>query len=394
MTGSYNERLAESFAKRVRNNIMGNEVFREVFPGVDVSKGDGASARWSLNDSPVTNYLATSPGGMATGIGAKIIIIDDIIKNSAEAYSQLTKDNHDEWLNNTMLQRTEGSDWKVIIVMTPWSSDDLAQRVLQTRDTEHVMYPAYTVDSMGRRRFLCPSQLNDKSYDEKIAQMNLDIVEANYMMKPIDIKGRLYKDFNTYKLDELKLKPEELRKSVTDTADKGTDYLVSIVYVVREGIVYVLDLVNSDSAMEVTEQLCAEMHDKYMVKQGLVEANNGGRGFARNLRRLMNWKNVFFKEKMQTSNKEARIMESSGWVQNYVWFPEDYKRRWPAFCKWLFEYNVKGKNIHDDQVDALSYIWYEETGDNVVTQTNYNNEVMHSLHAINESGDTSGFSYW
>lgn len=38
------------------------------------------------------NYLATSPTGTATGFGASLLIIDDLIKNAEEANNELTKD--------------------------------------------------------------------------------------------------------------------------------------------------------------------------------------------------------------------------------------------------------------------------------------------------------------
>jgi Uncharacterized protein conserved in bacteria len=40
---------------------------------------------WSLEGNPVNNYLATSPSGTATGFGADLIIIDDVIKSAQEA---------------------------------------------------------------------------------------------------------------------------------------------------------------------------------------------------------------------------------------------------------------------------------------------------------------------
>ena len=46
--------------------------------------------KWALEGSEQTNYLATSPTGTATGFGCDIMIIDDLIKNSKEAYNERT----------------------------------------------------------------------------------------------------------------------------------------------------------------------------------------------------------------------------------------------------------------------------------------------------------------
>jgi predicted phage terminase large subunit-like protein len=395
MTGSYNMTLAESFAKGVRNNIKSQEVFMDVFPDVAVSAGDGAAARWKLNDSPVVNYLATAPGGIATGIGAKLIIIDDIIKNPQEAYSQLVKDQHDEWLNSNLMQRLEGKDWKIIFVGTPWSTDDLGQRILQTRDCEHVMYPAYIVKN-GKKRFLCPSQLDEKSYNEKIAQMNLDIVEANYLMKPIDIKGRLYHEMTEYNRNELVLKSSDIIKCWIDTSDKGTDYLCAITYVMQSGFCYVLDIIHTDSPMEVTQPLVVDMLTKNKVQMCMVESNNGGRAFMLALRSLMSNKPIYFKDKFSSSQKEGRILASSGWVQTTMRMPSDWKQRYPSFVKDFFNYNSKGKNEHDDAVDCCSLIHMEEAGEWGIYNQPYQTDLQPALHAMNETGyfDNSEMTYW
>ena len=93
MTGSYNETLSTMFSKNVRNSIMETKadqykpVYSDVFPGVRIKRGDGAMNLWSL-EGGYNNYLATSPGGTATGFGASLLIIDDLIKSYEEACNE------------------------------------------------------------------------------------------------------------------------------------------------------------------------------------------------------------------------------------------------------------------------------------------------------------------
>ena len=89
MTGSYNETLSTTFSKSVRNTIQEIKLIKQscifrCIPGVEIKSGDGAMNLWSLTGG-YNNYLATSPTGTATGFGADIIIIDDLIKNAEEA---------------------------------------------------------------------------------------------------------------------------------------------------------------------------------------------------------------------------------------------------------------------------------------------------------------------
>ena len=134
MTGSYNETLSTTFSKGVRNTISevkadkNKIVYSDIFPGVEIKRGDGAMNMWSLTTG-YNNYLATSPTGTATGFGASIMIIDDLIKSAMEANNANTLEQHWTWFTDTMLSRLEEGG-KIIIVMTRWHSLDLAGRII------------------------------------------------------------------------------------------------------------------------------------------------------------------------------------------------------------------------------------------------------------------------
>lgn len=128
MTCSYNEDLSLTFSKSVRNAIMGTEnfdkskiTFNDVFPSVNIKRGSSAAHKWALNDSEQDNYIATSPNGTATGVGANFIIIDDLIKNAEEAYNANVLEKHWKWFTDTILSRGEGNRSKIIVIMTRWS---------------------------------------------------------------------------------------------------------------------------------------------------------------------------------------------------------------------------------------------------------------------------------
>ena len=143
MTGSYNETLSTTFARQVRDTISNEKVgsrivFNDIFPNTKIKYGEASANMWALNGNTEKNYLATSPKGTATGFGANIILIDDIIKNEDEAYNENELDRHWSWLVNTMLQRTE-QNWKVIVIMTRWAEKDLAGRIIENYDDVRVI---------------------------------------------------------------------------------------------------------------------------------------------------------------------------------------------------------------------------------------------------------------
>lgn len=362
MTGSYNETLSTMFSKNVQNDIQEEKadenriVFSDIFPGVSIKHGDGAMNLWSL-EGGYNNYLATSPTGTATGFGATLLIIDDLIKNSEEANNELTKEKHWNWFTDTMLSRLEEGG-KIIIIMTRWASDDLAGRALEHfreagAKIRHISMKALQDDGT----MLCPEVLSRKSYEAKIKAMGADIASANYQQDPIDLKGRLYTSFKTYSGELPQFK--EIR-NYTDTADTGEDYLCSINYgVTFANEAYVLDILYTKEPMEVTEPALARMLLAGAVNLARIESNNGGRGFARNVRRILeelgsNYTTI--KWFTQTQNKQARIYSNSSWVMQHIYYPEDWKNRWPEYHNAMIKYQREGQNKHDDAPDATTGI--------------------------------------
>ena len=370
MTGSYNEDLSSSFAKSVRDTIASEKtegviVYNDIFPNTKIKDGEATQKKWALAGSKVSNYLATSPTGTATGFGCTIMIIDDLIKNAKEAYNENTLKNHIDWFNNTMLSRTENG-FKLIIIMTRWSSNDLAGYILENYSNfRHINYKAVREDGS----MLCKEVLSKEDYEFKTKNMNKDIVYANYQQEPIDVKNRLYTTFKTYE----KLPPAHYVMNYTDTADEGDDYLCSIDYQMYNNEYYILDVIYTQEPMEVTEPAVAKMLTKDNVGNANIESNNGGRGFARNVQKeLKQLKNTHTKVNWfhQGENKIARILSNSTGVMNNIYFPINWEDRWPEFAKHLKHYVRTGKNEHDDAEDCLTGV-YEHPRPNTI-QFGYN----------------------
>lgn len=366
MTGSYNEVLSTTFSKAVRNNIQVVKtspdviVYSDIFPKTKIKKGDGSMNLWSVEGAH-SSYLATSPTGTATGFGCSLMIIDDVIKNSEEAYNETVKEKHWSWFANTMLSRLEEGG-KIIVIMTRWATDDLAGRVLDhfsisKNSARHVTMQAQAPDGS----MLCDEILSAKSYAEKVRAMGVDIASANYQQMPIDIRGRLYSSFKTYDKVPCDANGNELFteiKCYVDTADTGADYTCAIIYGVYEKEAYILDVLYTKKPMEYTEPALAAMLNTWGVGMADIESNNGGRGFGRSVERIMRDKyrsnicafNLFH----QNKNKAARILSNSTWVMDHIYFPVNWRDRWADYYDALAKYQREGKNKHDDAPDATT----------------------------------------
>ncbi|CAK7065317.1 phage terminase large subunit [Fusobacterium varium] len=361
MTGSYNEMLSTTFSKNVRNSIQEEKadaekiIYNDIFPGIKIKHGDGAMNLWSL-EGGYNNYLATSPGGTATGFGCSLMIIDDLIKNSEEAFNENVLEKQWDWFTQTMLSRLEEGG-KTIIIMTRWASGDLAGRALkhyaeEGKRVKHITMKAVQEDGS----MLCDEILSHKSYLSKARAMGPEIASANYQQEPIDLKGRLYSSIKTYE----KL-PTDLFTSIrnyTDTADTGSDYLCSINYGVYEKEAYILNVIYTKEPMEITESAVAKMQFENNVSIADIESNNGGRGFARAVERILKEKYTSNRTRIswfhQSKNKQARILSNATWVMDHIYFPKNWVDRWPEFAKAILTYQKEGKNKYDDGPDALT----------------------------------------
>ena len=53
----------------------------------------------------------------------------------------------------------------------------------------------------------------------------------------------------------------------------------------------------------------------------------------------------------------ARILSNSTSVMNNVYFPVNWRDRWPEFARDIMKYQREGKNEHDDAPDALTGVY-------------------------------------
>jgi hypothetical protein len=98
---SYAQDLADKLAGDCRA-VMMSDWYRDLFPGTRFD-----SPKQAINDFKTTktgSRLSTSVGGVLTGRGADLIIIDDPLKPD-EALSEVQRKNVNDWFDHTLLSR-------------------------------------------------------------------------------------------------------------------------------------------------------------------------------------------------------------------------------------------------------------------------------------------------
>ncbi|MCM1104923.1 MAG: phage terminase large subunit [Clostridium sp.] len=404
ITVSYNETLSGRFSGNVRDGIDETKIdpdrtiFSDIFPATKIKYGDAAKGIWALAGH-FFNYLGTSFGGTLTGVGCKLGVIDDPVKSDQEAYNDAVLQDQWDWYVDTYLSRIEEGGYQ-IINMTRWSTKDLCGRLEGEEEADEwytLAYPAclngtQVLSAMSCKKerlirhcggcpdhaackklehaekdeygdiigeMLCPELLSFQSWSSKQRLTSQPIFLANYQQQPVDVTGALYaQGFKTYDPETYDRTLVERQCSYTDTADTGTDSLCQIIFDEIDGYAYVQDIYFTDEGMEITEKESARRLKLHDVREAVIESNNGGRGFARNVSTILKgwkWTRTVVTWFHQSRNKRARILSHATNVCEQVIMPEGWEKRYPEFFKHVMAYQRKSKTTeHDDGPDALT----------------------------------------
>ena len=363
LTGSYNDDTAQEFSRYTRDGIELKKTFpyeidySDIFPDSIMSKDNASYGKWAL-EGEFFNYKGSGIGGSITGKGANIAIIDDPVKDFETAVNHFALEKIYNWYTGTFLSRKEEGCIE-IINMSRWAKGDLAGRVLEEADASDYYVITMPVYDKETDKMLCPSILSKESLKEK--QKNKFTYRANYFQTPIDLEGSLYKNLKTYedlpKDENGKIAIERII-FYGDTADQGSDYFCGIAAGEYKKELYLIGVYLTLEGMEITEPTTAKFMIDNKVDYSEIESNSGGRGFARAVQRILlntyKTRKPVIKWFHQSKNKKSRIIGSSSYVMEHVYFPKHWATMWPTFFELINTYSKEGKNKYDDPEDALT----------------------------------------
>ena len=151
---SYGSDLANGFSRKVRD-VVKDPAFGAVFPECGVNKDSQSVEQWLTTKGG--GYSAAGVGGPITGKGAHVLVIDDPVKNRADAESATSREAVWDWYTSTAYTRLAPGGG-VLVILTRWHDDDLAGRLLRKQAEGEgdewvvVEYPAQAVhDELFRK---------------------------------------------------------------------------------------------------------------------------------------------------------------------------------------------------------------------------------------------------
>ena len=123
--------LAVRFGRKVRN-LMELEVYKQVFPEVELRADSKAAGRWETGQGG--EYFAAGVGGAITGRGADLLIIDDP-HSEQDALSETAMENAYEWYTSGPRQRLQPGG-SIVVVMTRWALKDLTGKLIKAQASD------------------------------------------------------------------------------------------------------------------------------------------------------------------------------------------------------------------------------------------------------------------
>jgi len=138
---SYGQNLANKFSRRTRDTVA-SERFSLIFPEIELSTTAAAVQEWEYSSEDVDNpenpmigtFRAAGAGGGITGMGAHLLISDDIIKNAEEAESETVRNSrYDGYISDIRTRKMPGGS--EIYIATRWNEDDPGGRLIKEEGT-------------------------------------------------------------------------------------------------------------------------------------------------------------------------------------------------------------------------------------------------------------------
>jgi len=374
---TYSQELATDFGAKVRN-LVADPMHREVFPHCVMSDDTASKQRFATTQGGV--YHAVGVGGSITGRGAHVLLIDDPLKDKAQAFSEAERRVMHEWFQFVAYTRLMPGG-KIIIVSTRWHTDDLVGRQLalevdgETRENWKVLNMPAIAEEGDRFR-----KVGEPLWPERYP---LDVLErtrnavgpeawlALYQQRPAEAQGNVFlrEWLQTYE----RAQPSTLnRYIIVDPANSKKRYADYSVFVVvglgADGNYYLLDLVRDRLNLVERTSMLFKLHRKWKPLDVGYE-QYGMQSDIQHIRAEMERNNYRFsvRELGGTTRvkKEERIRALLPMFRDgRFWLPEsDIKRtcadgRDHQLCYEFVEheYATYPACRHDDVLDTLSHL--------------------------------------
>lgn len=370
--------------------------YSDIFPDVRIVDTDAKNNKLDLNRKK--KYRTLSGKGLESGLNGEYdangwLLLDDVLEGVQDVMSDDVLKRKQTIFDNNVLSRKK-ENCKVICEGTLWSTHDIFMNYLdfienspEMADTRYevIKIPALDPETdESNFEYEYSVGFSTKYYQSLRAKFenNDDMVGWNcqYQQTPIERNGAV---FNPQHMNYYSALPgEEPIKVIShiDTALGGADYLsMPIVYYYDDGegglVGYVEDVIFDNSEKHITQPQVISKVKKHKIKHLHLESNQGGEGYADDIRRMLKddkeYKevcNITSDYAPVTKRKQQRIWDNAEEIRKlYFKDPQHRDIQYRKFMNNLFSFSMNmSKKQHDDAADSLSgLIDFEKHGTGV-----------------------------
>ena len=344
-------------------------------------------------------YRAAGVGGGITGMGADYAIIDDPIKNQAEADSEVFRNNVWDWYTSTLYTRLEKDD-HVLLTLTRWHEDDLAGRLLEQMRTDPeadkwvvLHFPAMKIKDLDHSED--PRKLGEPLWPGKYDLARLKKIKATagsyvwnslYQGTPTGDGGNIFKrkDFRWYKVLP-KYRGRIIQSWDTAFKDKEqNDYSVCVTWLESELGYYVLNVFRERLEFPELIKTMKTLFKKWNPDGVFVEDKASGQSAVQTIKRKTKIPIIprsvdgdkVARAKAQTPHVEAGnvYLPEDGAVEDTEWV-HDFLKELTSFPNSKFDDQVDGFTIGLKELTDGEGTWEEEAGYGTTMASDYEREM-------------------
>lgn len=357
---SYAQDLAIKNANQCRT-VMNAPWYRSAFPGTAISRSKNTETEFETTRGGFR--FSTSVGGVLTGRGGDIVIIDDPLKPQ-EAMSETARTNVNDWFDRTVHSRLNRQvDGAIIIVMQRLHVDDLAGHVLARGGWEHLVLPAIAeMDQAipigrGRLHHRRVGDVLDPARQPRwvLEQLQRDIpafdFAAQYQQSPVPPKGNMFDTAAAQRYEgDLGAEAGDVIVQSWDTATKPgelNDASVCTTWLARRGAYYLADVFRARLGYPDLRRAVIDLHGRWRPEVVLIEDKSSGQSLIQDLVSDRVWASPIQPE----GDKVMR-------AHTATWPFQAGRVVLPRTAPWLGEFEAELRAFpngkHDDQVDSVS----------------------------------------
>lgn len=371
VVASYGADLAKKHGREC-NRIVAGESFRALFPACSLG-GDLVDTQDEWETPGGGGYKCVGVGGALTGHGGDYLLVDDALKNRADANSPTIRAGVTDWYRSTLRTRLAPGG-AIIIIATRWHPADLSGILLNDKEGEKwdvLHFPA--IDHEGKA--LWPERWPLEELAKTRASVGRHEWASLYQGEPTVRGGNIFqvdriREENPDKWEGLRFtRAWDMASSVKQRSGDDPDWTVGVLAAIRKEKdastgamiphLYVRDVIflREESPRRNARIKQAAEQDGQGV-QIVVEAFGAYKDAANELTQALAGQRSIRQirppgDKMSKAAPLEPIFEAGN-----VHVPAGA----PWLAQWLQHFEEFPQGAHDDACDATALIWHAQTG--------------------------------